>query len=138
VYALRGVDFEVVAGEVHALVGENGAGKSTLIKIIAGAEQPDEGTITVQGEPVKIGSPQHAFRLGIATVYQEPHVLPELKVVENAFLGRELVDRFGNVDWKRQRKRLRELFSILAIDPRLADERMRHLSVALQQLALIA
>jgi len=137
VHALRGVDFDVREGEVHALVGENGAGKSTLIKFVAGAEQPDVGEITVGGEPVTIHTTQDAFRLGIATVYQEPQIFPDLSVVENVFLGRELRDRFGNVERGEQRRRVRELLASLHLDPRLADRRMGALSLAEQQLVLI-
>ena len=138
VHALRGVDLDLAPGEVHALVGQNGAGKSTLIKVISGAEQPDAGQVLMDGRPLTISSPQRAFALGIATVYQEPHLLPELTVTENVFLGRELRDRLGNIDWRRQRQRVRELCQRLAIDPDLADAPMRDLGIALHQLVQIA
>ena len=137
VHALKSVDFDVAEGEVHALVGENGAGKSTLIKIIAGAEQPDTGEIRVDGEQATIHTTQDAFRVGVATVYQEPQFFPDLSVTENIFLGRELRDRSGNVDWAAERRRVRELLSELHLDPRLAGQRMGDLSLAEQQLVLI-
>ncbi len=137
VHALRNVDFEVGEGEVHALVGENGAGKSTLIKIIAGAEQPDAGEIFLDGREIAIHSTQDAFRLGVATVYQEPQVFPDLSVVENVFLGRELRGRFGDVDRGAERRQVRELLASLHLDPALGGRRMRDLSLAEQQLVLI-
>jgi D-xylose transport system ATP-binding protein len=88
--ALSGVDFEVDAGEVVALVGDNGAGKSTLVKAIAGVQLADEGTIRFRGERVPIGRPQDAVRLGIATVYQDLALCDNLDVVANLYLGREL------------------------------------------------
>ena len=88
--ALSGVDFEVGAGEVVALVGDNGAGKSTLIKAIAGVQLADEGTFYFNGEPVKISSPQDATALGIATVYQDLALCDNLDVVANLYLGREV------------------------------------------------
>jgi D-xylose transport system ATP-binding protein len=88
--ALSGVDFEVDAGEVVALVGDNGAGKSTLIKAIAGVQLADEGTFHFKGEQVKISSPQDATDLGIATVYQDLALCDNLDVVANLYLGREL------------------------------------------------
>ena len=88
--ALSGVDFEVDAGEVVALVGDNGAGKSTLIKAIAGVQLADEGSFYFRGEPVKIGSPQTSAELGIATVYQDLALCDNLDVVGNLYLGREL------------------------------------------------
>ncbi|GAC1357276.1 MAG: ATP-binding cassette domain-containing protein [Ktedonobacteraceae bacterium] len=89
VRALNNVDFEVYAGEVVGLVGDNGAGKSTLIKTIAGVGPADEGEVFVQGQPVKITSPQVATRLGIETVYQDLALCDNLDVVANLFLGRE-------------------------------------------------
>ena len=88
--ALTGVDFEVDAGEVVALVGDNGAGKSTLIKAIAGVQLCDEGEFYFQGKPVKITSPQDATALGIATVYQDLALCDNLDVVANLYLGREV------------------------------------------------
>src|SRR5687767_9730138 len=87
--ALRGVDFDLRAGEVHALLGENGAGKSTLIKIVTGAHQPDDGTISVAGQLVSGLSPAAAHRLGIACIYQQPALFPELTVAENIALRLE-------------------------------------------------
>lgn len=89
VRALSGVDFEVYAGEVVGLVGDNGAGKSTLIKTISGVGPADEGDIFVEGQPVKISTPQAATRLGIQTVYQDLALCDNLDVVANLFLGRE-------------------------------------------------
>jgi ribose transport system ATP-binding protein len=94
VRALDGVDLDVEPGEVHCLLGQNGAGKSTLIKVLAGAHQPDTGEITWQGEPVSLGSPVDALRLGIATMYQELDLVPGLSVADNIFLGHERA-RFG-------------------------------------------
>ena len=88
--ALSGVDFEVGAGEVVALVGDNGAGKSTLVKAIAGVQLCDEGTFYFNGELVKITSPQDATALGIATVYQDLALCDNLDVVANLYLGREI------------------------------------------------
>lgn len=89
VRALDGVDLDVQAGEVHCLLGQNGAGKSTLIKVLAGAHQPDDGTITWRGEPVTLRSPIAAMRLGIATIYQELDLVEHLSVAENVHLGHE-------------------------------------------------
>ena len=93
VEALTGVDFEVDAGEVVALVGDNGAGKSTLIKAIAGTQPGEEGDYTFEGEHVSISSPQDATRLGIATVYQDLALCDNLDVVANLYLGQEAVEK---------------------------------------------
>ncbi|MEU3947545.1 sugar ABC transporter ATP-binding protein [Streptomyces sp. NPDC029526] len=89
VRALDGVDLDVQAGEVHCLLGQNGAGKSTLIKVLAGAHQPDTGTIHWQGEPVTLRSPIAAMKLGIATIYQELDLVEHMSVAENVHLGHE-------------------------------------------------
>lgn len=90
VRALRGVDLEVRAGEVHCVLGQNGAGKSTLIKTLAGVHRPDGGQISWLGEAVEIPTPQAAIELGIATMYQELDVVDGLTIAENIFLGHEL------------------------------------------------
>lgn len=87
--ALGGVDLELVPGEVHALVGENGAGKSTLMKVLSGAEQPDHGTMELDGTPYRPGGPQDARRRGVAMIYQELAVCPDLSVEANVLLGLE-------------------------------------------------
>ncbi|MGH8836727.1 MAG: sugar ABC transporter ATP-binding protein [Actinomycetes bacterium] len=94
VRALDGVDFDVRAGEVHCLLGQNGAGKSTLIKVLAGAHQPDAGTIVWRGEPVTLPNPHAAMRLGVATIYQEFDLVDGLSVAENIHLG-NLPSRLG-------------------------------------------
>ncbi|MBO3749167.1 sugar ABC transporter ATP-binding protein [Streptosporangiaceae bacterium NEAU-GS5] len=94
VRALDGVDLDVRAGEVHCLLGQNGAGKSTLIKILAGAHQPDSGTISFDDKPIRLATPTAAMRAGIATIYQELDLVDGLSVAENVFLGHEH-SRFG-------------------------------------------
>ncbi|MFT0860440.1 sugar ABC transporter ATP-binding protein [Ancylobacter sp. G4_0304] len=136
VHALRGVDFRLEASEIHALLGENGAGKSTLIKILSGAAQMDDGTISLNGEPVSITSPTHAKELGICTVYQEFMLVPQLSVAENIHLGMR-VTRNGLVDWKAIESNAREVLDRMGfrIDPR---RRVGSLSVHEQQIVEIA
>ena len=85
--ALRDMSLQVLPGEVHAIVGENGAGKSTLIKIMTGVYQPDGGEIICDGQPVTLRSTQEAQAAGIAAIYQEPMVFPDLNVAENIFIS---------------------------------------------------
>ncbi|GAA4493638.1 ATP-binding cassette domain-containing protein [Actinoallomurus oryzae] len=103
VHALRGADFTVHEGEIVALIGDNGAGKSTLVKILSGADQPDEGQILVDGGPVSMPSPHAARDLGIETVYQDLALAADLDPAANLFLGREifrsgLLGRLGFLD----------------------------------------
>lgn len=119
VQALRGVDFDVKAGEIHALLGENGAGKSTLMNLLSGVHAPDEGTIRIDGHPVRFASPRDAQAAGIATIFQELDLVPSLDVASNLFLGRELMRPGGMLDraamLAEARKRLQAID--LAIDP---------------------
>ena len=89
VTALDRVDFDLRAGEVHALIGENGAGKSTLMKILSGVHTDYDGEIRIKGEPVRFASVRDAERAGVAIIHQELNLVPELGVAANVFLGRE-------------------------------------------------
>lgn len=136
VVALDGVDFSLRSGEVHVLLGENGAGKSTLIKMLSGAYHPDGGRILVDGEPVEIRTAGDAQRLGIATIYQEFNLVPQLTVGENLALGRP-PRRFGFVDTKRMHEQARELLQRVGVevDPRTPVAR---LGIARMQMVEIA
>ena len=106
--ALSNVSFDLRAGEVHALIGENGAGKSTLIKILTGAVAADSGTLAVGGRPVPDNSPNISRALGIAAIYQELTIIPEMSVLSNAFLGK-VPSLFGLTDKGRMERRFAEL-----------------------------
>ncbi|GAA2611250.1 sugar ABC transporter ATP-binding protein [Actinomadura fulvescens] len=136
VVALDGVDFDLRPGEVHVLLGENGAGKSTLIKTLSGAYRPDAGRIVVDGEETAIRSAQDAQDLGIATIYQEFNLVPELTVAENLFLGRP-PRRFGLVDRRAMDEHARALLDRVGVD---ADPRRRmgDLGIARAQMVEIA
>lgn len=136
VQALEHVDFDLHAGEVHALLGENGAGKSTLIKILGGAHQPDAGRIAIAGTDTHFHSPGDALRAGIAAIYQEFNLVPTLSAHENIFLGQES-STFGFI---RRREELRQAEALLErvgveIDP---DVPCHQLSIAQQQVVEIA
>jgi len=136
VKALREVDFRLFPGEVHALMGENGAGKSTLIKALTGVHTPAAGRITLDGAPVSFSGPAQAQAAGIATVYQEVNLCPNLSVAENILLGRE-PRRLGAINGRAMRARAASLLSRmgLAIDPGSA---LGNHPIAVQQLVAIA
>ena len=139
VHALRGVDFVLRAGEVHALVGENGAGKSTLMKVMAGVVAPDEGAIEVDGRPTAFTGPRDAHAAGVAIVHQETDLFPDLSVAENVFAGhlptsgRLALVRFGELH--RRTRALLDLFGRAEIRP---GQPVRSLSVAQRQIVEIA
>jgi rhamnose transport system ATP-binding protein len=136
VQALRGAELVLYPGEIHALLGENGAGKSTLLKALAGVHKIDAGTITLHGKPFEQGSTRAARDQGIAVIYQEPSLFPDLTLAENVFVGRQLT-KGGRVDWAGMHKQAAELFTQLGVnlDPKI---RARGLSIADQQIVEIA
>jgi rhamnose transport system ATP-binding protein len=137
VRALRGVSFALHAGEVHALLGENGAGKSTLIKVMTGAHAPDGGTIEVNGEIVAHLTPAKAHALGIACIYQQPALFPDLSVMENIALRLERNPPLQRVRWAERRVRAVELLHRIGAE--IAPEKeVRELSMPEQQLVEIA
>lgn len=119
ILALDSVSLVLHAGEVHALIGANGAGKSTLVKIIAGALQPDRGSITIDGKTFRALTPLLARKMGVAAVYQEQQLVPDLTVAENIFLGKEPRTTLGRVDYRRMFAETRELIQAygLSIQP---------------------
>jgi len=119
VHALNQASFELRAEEVHALIGENGAGKSTLIKIITGAVLPDSGTIQLNGTTIAQNSPRVAKQLGIAAMYQQPALFPELSVAENIAIGLEESSLLSRVNWRNRKRKASELLARVGanIDP---------------------
>jgi ribose transport system ATP-binding protein len=137
VVALDGVDLELRAGEVHALVGENGAGKSTLIKVLTGVYAPDDGTLTFRDRSVHFGRPLDAQAAGISTVYQEVNLVPLQSVASNLYLGREPRTRFGLVDFRAMNRAARELLDSygVAVD---VTRPLRTLGMGVQQMVAVA
>jgi rhamnose transport system ATP-binding protein len=137
VAAVRDVSFELHAGEVHALVGENGAGKSTVVKMLAGVHEPDAGTIELAGRPLRLSTPADALAAGIAVIYQEPTLFPDLSVAENVVMGRQPTRSLGRVDRRAMNALAAGFFDRLGvgIDP---ERPARGLSIADQQIVEIA
>jgi len=137
VHALRGVSFDLRPGEVHALVGENGAGKSTLVKIIAGAQAADGGSLRLGGAAVAHNTPAVARARGVAVVYQQPSLFPHLTVAENIALSLDAAGPWRRVDWQASTARARDLLARAGaeIDPR---RQVSSLSMPEQQLVEIA
>jgi ribose transport system ATP-binding protein len=135
--ALRGVDLELRAGEIHALVGENGAGKSTLMKVLSGAVVPDAGRMLLDGQPYTPANPQDARRQGVAMIYQELTLAPHLTVEANIMLGMEQT-RFGFLRRALHRRRVQEALAVLQHPEIQPDSPVLQLSPGAQQLVEIA
>src|SRR6202008_513293 len=137
VEALRGVDFALLPGEIHGLVGENGAGKSTLMKILAGVHPEFPGRFLLDGKETRFRSARDARAAGIAMVHQELSVAPDLSVAENVFLGVQPTNRIGLVQWRRMAREAGEQLSRFGIDVD-PTARLGDLPIGLQQLIEIA
>ena len=137
VVALREGQIALHPGSIHALVGENGAGKSTLVKIMAGLYARDTGEFAMEGKPAEFRSTAESKAAGVAVIYQEPTLFPDLSVTENIFMGRQPVRRFGKIDRAAMRAEVIDLMTRLGvtIDP---DRPTRGLSIADQQIIEIA
>jgi rhamnose transport system ATP-binding protein len=138
VQALNDVHFEMRAGEVHALLGENGAGKSTLIKIISGVHRPDSGEIRIDGKPVTLHNPRDAQLKGVATIYQELSLYPELTVAENIFMGHAPRNRLRMIDWRAMNARAREILDSLNITDMDVNRKVGTMTVGNRQRVEIA
>lgn len=136
---LKNIDLDIEAGEVHVLLGENGAGKSTIIKIMTGAYTKDEGEMYWEGKKVEINSPSDAMDLGIATIYQELNLIPELTVYENIFLGRELKHngKYSLLNRKEMKKKAVQYLKRLGQDIS-PNAKVSSLGIGQQQLVEIA
>ena len=127
VQALRKVSFVLETGEVHGLVGANGAGKSTFIRMLSGASTPDAGDIEVQGLPISFEDPRAQRNNGIAAIYQELTIIPEMSALSNVFLG-EVPNRWFVVDRRGMEKRFNELAEWMGVKTRLMRRPRRYRS----------
>ena len=137
VYALKNVDLQIYPGEVTAIIGENGAGKSTLMKVVSGVHKEYEGEVLLNGEVVSFNNPKEAGEKGVVIIHQELNLLPYLSITENLFLGQELTNKLGFLDYPRMHKKAKELLAGLQlnIDP---STHLNELRVGQQQLVEIA
>ena len=137
VHALSDGHIELHAGEAHALVGENGAGKSTLVKILAGVHKPDSGRLTLDGKELSLHGPAAAAAAGIAVIYQEPTLFPDISVAENVFIGRQPLRSWRRINWTAMNKVVNEVLGRLGVHLDISTL-ARGLSVADQQIVEIA
>ena len=136
VKALSGVDFRLLRGEVHAIMGQNGAGKSTLVKVLTGVHRHDAGEILLEGKAIRPDSPFAAQKLGISAVYQEVNLCPNLSVAENMFVGRQPM-RFGRIHWRELNRRAEEALGRLNVQIDVTQD-LSSYSIAIQQMVAIA
>ena len=131
VEVLHQVPFSLKRGEVHALLGENGAGKSTLIKVMTGVHQPDGGEIYLDGQQVQFSDTRQSRQAGLAAIYQELSLFPDLDVAENIFVGRQPTTVGGRIDWRKLYAEAGELLTSLGVHLEL-KQKARNLSIAQQ------
>jgi rhamnose transport system ATP-binding protein len=137
VEVLHGVSFSLLPGEVHALLGENGAGKSTMVKVMTGVYQPDGGEIYLNGNQVHFSDARSSRQAGIAAIYQELSLFPDLDVAENIFVGRQPTTTGGRINWRRLYDEADQLLASLGVRIDL-KKKARYLSIAQQQIVEIA
>lgn len=138
VKALQNVSFELKKGEVLSVIGENGAGKSTLMKIIAGALKNDKGDIYFQGKKLNLNSPLDAVKNGISIVYQEPNIFADMSVLENIFMGNEMVSKNKTIQWTKMYEEAKGALQMVGLSGDILHLTMSELSIGNQQLVLIA
>ena len=134
VVALRDVSFGIRKGTTHVIVGENGAGKSTLLKVINGLYKADTGEVLLDGKPLNAGGPVDALKAGISMIYQELNIVPEMTVLENMYLGREIMTRAGLMDHKAMAAKAREFLDQQGLGHYDITRKMKSLSVAEAQM----
>lgn len=137
IYALKNIDMQIYPGEVIAVIGENGAGKSTLMKIVSGVYTEYAGDILLNGEKVSFKNPKEASEKGVIIIHQELNLIPHLSITENLFLGNELINRLGFLDYQKMHKKAKELLGRLHLDIH-PETPMNLLRVGQQQLVEIA
>lgn len=140
VKALNNVDFNLKAGEIHALMGENGAGKSTLIKVLTGVHSMDCGEIRLEGYelPIITHSPEEAQKFGISTVYQEVNLCANISVAENIYVGRQPLNKIGAINWKKMNQHAKECLAKVGLNDIDVTKPLGEYSVAVQQMVAIA
>lgn len=140
VRALSGINFELKSGEVHAICGENGAGKSTLMKVVCGVHKPDSGVMIVNGKEESFSNPMEAYEKGVSIIFQETSLFEEMTVLDNMFLGHELVRKAGFVtviDYEKMREKAKEIFARLNTKMDL-NAQIKSLGMAQKQMVEIA
>jgi ribose transport system ATP-binding protein len=135
--ALKDVSFDIYEGEVVGLLGANGAGKSTLLKIIGGTQQADSGSLFLSGKQIVHNSPIKAMKMGIISVYQELNLFSHLTVAENLFIGREIKNKFGAINWKEINRQAQQILDVYELGIK-ADALVSSLSIAKQHMVEIA
>lgn len=138
VQALKGVDFEVRKGEIHALIGQNGAGKSTLLKVLSGIYTPDDGYLSLNGNELHKWNPQQIMDKGISFIYQELNLVQSMTVAQNLFAGNESRNALGLIQWNKMRARAKEALARIGVTDVDVNVPIHELTVAKQQLVAIA